>query len=75
MNKIIDNNTQMPEPSISQSLLKQATAKALAAPDIDTKKVETIRKTITNGKFKINADTLAQKMIELEEAIFGTNTV
>ncbi len=67
-----DTETDRVELSGSASLLDQATAKALAAPDIDMDKVESVRRAIANGELKIDTDRLAQKMLELEDSIFGT---
>ncbi|WP_067516341.1 flagellar biosynthesis anti-sigma factor FlgM [Endozoicomonas ascidiicola] len=58
----------------SSSLVEQATEKAMTTPDVDTAKVESIRRAISNGELKIDAEQLAQKMLEFEDAIFGAET-
>ncbi|MGY0216813.1 flagellar biosynthesis anti-sigma factor FlgM [Endozoicomonadaceae bacterium StTr2] len=51
--------------------LQQASAAAHNAPEIDEAKVAEIRSAIARGELQINAERLAQKMLDLEESLFG----
>lgn len=50
----------------------EAAEKALQEqPDIDDEKVAELRKALEDGSFSIDADKLAQKMLDVDQSIFG----
>ncbi|MGS2720382.1 flagellar biosynthesis anti-sigma factor FlgM [Paraglaciecola aestuariivivens] len=55
----------------SAQQLSQVQKKASEAP-VNQEKVERLKKAIANGEYKINPDSLAQKMATLEAEIFGS---
>lgn len=40
-------------------------------PEIDDAKVDQIRKSLADGSYKIDANALAQKMLDMDQSIFG----
>ncbi len=60
------------EVSLSEDMqsLQQASAAARDASGIDEAKVAEIKNAIARGELQINAERLAQKMLEMEESIF-----
>lgn len=40
-------------------------------PAVDDGKVEQIRQALNDGSFQVDADQLAQKMLEIDDGIFG----
>lgn len=40
-------------------------------PDIDDAKVAELREALENGSFSVDAEKLAQKMLEVDQSIFG----
>ncbi len=40
-------------------------------PEVDDKRVEEIRAALADGSYKVDADKLAQKMLEMDKSIFG----
>lgn len=43
-------------------------------PDIDDARVESIKAALQDGSFKIDAEKLAQKMLDFDQSIFGTGS-
>ena len=40
-------------------------------PEMDDERIEQIRSALENGSFKVDAEKLAQKMLDLDKSIFG----
>ncbi len=55
----------------SAQQLSQVQKKSSEAP-VNQEKVERLKKAIANGEYKINPDSMAQKMATLEAEIFGS---
>jgi negative regulator of flagellin synthesis FlgM len=55
----------------SAQQLSQVQKKGSEAP-LNQEKVERLKKAIQNGEYRINPESLAQKMASLESQIFGT---
>ena len=51
--------------------LKQLEQKLGDYPEMDDERIEQIRTALAEGSYKIDADKLAQKMLEMDESIFG----
>lgn len=51
--------------------LKQLEQKLGDYPEMDDDRIEQIRSALENGTYKIDAEKLAQKMLEMDESIFG----
>ena len=51
--------------------LKQLEQKLGDYPEMDDDRIEQIRAALENGTYKIDAEKLAQKMLEMDESIFG----
>ena len=51
--------------------IKQAEQQLREQPEIDDARVAQIRQALDEGTYKINAEKLAQKMLEMDESIFG----
>ncbi|MDX5298662.1 MAG: flagellar biosynthesis anti-sigma factor FlgM [Gammaproteobacteria bacterium] len=51
--------------------LKQMEERLRDQPEVDDSRVENIRKALSDGSFKIDAEKLAQKMLEFDKGIFG----
>lgn len=51
--------------------LKQLEQKLGNFPETDDERIEQIRSALESGSYKIDAEKLAQKMLELDESIFG----
>ena len=51
------------------SQLKQIADAVEQTPDVDSKRVEAARRSISNGDFEINAGRIAEKMIALDTAL------
>jgi negative regulator of flagellin synthesis FlgM len=51
--------------------LKQLEQKLGNYPEMDDDRIEQIRSALENGSYKIDAEKLAQKMLEMDESIFG----
>ncbi|MEP3563450.1 MAG: flagellar biosynthesis anti-sigma factor FlgM [Marinobacter sp.] len=51
--------------------LKQLEQKLGDYPEMDDDRIAEIRAALDNGSYKIDADKLAQKMLEMDESIFG----
>lgn len=50
----------------------KAAEKALQEqPDIDDEKVSELREALENGSFSVDAEKLAQKMLDVDQSIFG----
>ena len=50
----------------------KAAEKALQEqPDIDDEKVAELREALENGSFSVDAEKLAQKMLDVDQSIFG----
>ncbi len=61
------------EPSAQVALSTEATALASSSTDstFDAKKVERIAQAIRDGKFKVNADAIADKLIVNAQELLG----
>ncbi|MCK7548311.1 flagellar biosynthesis anti-sigma factor FlgM [Marinobacter koreensis] len=51
--------------------LKQLEEKLGDYPEVDDDRVAQIRSALENGTYKIDAEKLAQKMLEMDQSIFG----
>ena len=51
--------------------LKQLEQKLGDYPEMDDDRIAEIRSALENGTYKIDAEKLAQKMLEMDESIFG----
>ena len=51
--------------------LKQLEQKLGDYPEMDDARIEEIRTALENGSYKVDAEKLAQKMLEMDESIFG----
>ncbi len=51
--------------------LKQLEQKLGSYPEMDDERIEEIRSALESGSYKIDAEKLAQKMLEMDESIFG----
>ncbi|WP_097461664.1 flagellar biosynthesis anti-sigma factor FlgM [Mangrovitalea sediminis] len=51
--------------------LKQTEQRLKEYPEVDDTKVDAIRTALQNGSFKVDAQKLAQKMLENDNSIFG----
>ncbi|HET8848918.1 MAG TPA: flagellar biosynthesis anti-sigma factor FlgM [Marinobacter sp.] len=51
--------------------LKQLEQKLGDYPEMDDDRIEQIRTALANGTYKIDAEKLAQKMLEMDNSIFG----
>lgn len=51
--------------------LKQLEQKLGDYPEMDDDRIEQIRAALADGSYKIDAEKLAQKMLEIDESIFG----
>lgn len=51
--------------------LKQLEQKLGDYPEMDDDRIAEIRSALENGTYKVDAEKLAQKMLEMDESIFG----
>ena len=51
--------------------LKQLEQRLGDYPEMDDERIEQIRQVLADGTYKIDAEKLAQKMLEMDESIFG----
>jgi negative regulator of flagellin synthesis FlgM len=51
--------------------LKQLEQKLGDYPEMDDERISEIRSALENGTYKIDAEKLAQKMLEMDNSIFG----
>jgi len=51
--------------------LKQLEQKLGDYPEMDDDRIEQIRSALENGTYKVDAEKLAQKMLEMDKGIFG----
>ena len=51
--------------------MKQAEQQLHEQPEIDDAKVAQIRQALEDGTYKVDAEQLAQKMLEMDKGIFG----
>jgi len=51
--------------------LKQLEQKLGDYPEMDDDRIEQIRSALESGSYKVDAEKLAQKMLEMDESIFG----
>lgn len=51
--------------------LKQLETKLGDYPEMDDDRIAEIRSALENGTYKIDAEKLAQKMLDMDESIFG----
>ncbi len=51
--------------------LKQLEQKLGDYPEMDDERIAEIRSALENGTYKIDAEKLAQKMLDMDESIFG----
>lgn len=49
--------------------LKNALTSMSSTPVIDTKRVEAVRTALANGNYRIDAETIAEKMIQMERSL------
>ena len=51
--------------------LRQMGEKLDSYPEVDDSRVEAIRAALADGSYKVDAEKVAQKMLEMDESIFG----
>lgn len=51
--------------------LKQLDQKLESYPEVDDSRVEEIRAALADDSYKVDAEKLAQKMLEMDQSIFG----
>lgn len=51
--------------------LTEAQSALAQQPEIDDSKVESIRQALQDGSFQIDAEEVAQKMLDMDNSIFG----
>ncbi|WP_417544449.1 flagellar biosynthesis anti-sigma factor FlgM [Marinobacter sp.] len=51
--------------------LKQLEQKLGDYPEMDDERIEEIRTALANGTYKVDAEKLAQKMLDMDKSIFG----
>lgn len=51
--------------------LRQMGEKLESYPEVDDSRVEQIRAALADGSYKVDAEKVAQKMLEMDESIFG----
>ena len=51
--------------------LKETEQRLKDHPDVDDSRVEEIRNALQSGAFKVDAQKLAQKMLDMDKSIFG----
>ncbi|MDC0663350.1 flagellar biosynthesis anti-sigma factor FlgM [Marinobacter sp. SS21] len=51
--------------------LKQLEQRLSSYPETDDDRIEQIKAALADGSYKIDAEKLAQKMLEMDESIFG----
>ncbi|WP_372963906.1 flagellar biosynthesis anti-sigma factor FlgM [Marinobacter sp.] len=51
--------------------LKQLEEKLGSYPEMDDDRIAQIRSALDNGTYKVDAEKLAQKMLEMDKSIFG----
>ncbi|GGE70137.1 hypothetical protein GCM10011533_23160 [Streptosporangium jomthongense] len=51
--------------------LKQLEQKLGDYPEMDDERIEQIRSALENGTYKVDAQKLAQKMLDMDKSIFG----
>ncbi len=51
--------------------LKQLEQRLNSYPEMDDDRIEQIKAALADGSYKIDAEKLAQKMLEMDESIFG----
>ena len=44
---------------------------AFDAPEVDTQKVEAVRGTVEDGSYRVNAQRIAEKLLDLEQQLSG----
>ncbi|GGY66768.1 flagellar biosynthesis anti-sigma factor FlgM [Marinobacter zhanjiangensis] len=51
--------------------LRQMGDKLESYPEVDDSRVEEIRAALADGSYKVDAEKVAQKMLEMDDSIFG----
>lgn len=51
--------------------LRQMGEKLESYPEVDDSRVEQIRAALADGSYKVDAEKVAQKMLEIDDSIFG----
>lgn len=51
--------------------LRQMGEKLESYPEVDDSRVEAIRNALADGSYKVDAEKVAQKMLEMDKSIFG----
>ncbi|MDX1755582.1 MAG: flagellar biosynthesis anti-sigma factor FlgM [Marinobacter sp.] len=51
--------------------LKQLEQRLSSYPETDDARIEQIKSALADGSYKVDAEKLAQKMLEMDESIFG----
>lgn len=51
--------------------LKQLEQKLNSYPETDDERIEQIKSALADGSYKIDAEKLAQKMLDMDDSIFG----
>ena len=51
--------------------LKQLEQRLNSYPEMDDDRIEQIKSALADGSYKVDAEKLAQKMLEMDESIFG----
>ena len=56
---------------VSLDSMKQLEQKLGSFPEMDDARIEQIKAALTDGSYKVDAEKLAQKMLDMDESIFG----
>ncbi|SES65763.1 MULTISPECIES: flagellar biosynthesis anti-sigma factor FlgM [Marinobacter] len=51
--------------------IRQMGERLESTPEVDDSRVEQIRAALADGSYKVDAEKVAQKMLEMDESIFG----
>ncbi|OEY67413.1 flagellar biosynthesis anti-sigma factor FlgM [Marinobacter sp. X15-166B] len=56
---------------VSLSSMQQLKQQLDQVPEVDDSRVEQIKAALADGSYKVDAEKLAQKMLDMDESIFG----
>lgn len=64
--KVAEPTVVQPESSVKSRTARENTNLILQEPDVDKEKVDAIKKAIADGTYKVNAESIAEKLMETE---------
>lgn len=56
---------------VSLDSMKQLKSKLDSVPEMDDNRIEQIKAALADGSYKVDAEKLAQKMLDMDQSIFG----